>query len=82
MAFCRQSFLILFALILGGGISFAASATKEQRAYAAAMGAFQDGMWNRAEIGFDWDLAKISGFHQRAGSGAEAGAGGNSNRGN
>src|SRR5277367_1153249 len=53
MAFLRQSFLILFALILGGGISFAANSKKEQRAYAAAVSAFQDGMWNRAEIEFD-----------------------------
>jgi TolA-binding protein len=52
MVFLRQSFLILFALILGGEISFAASSTKEQTAYAAAVSAFQDGMWNRAETEF------------------------------
>jgi TolA-binding protein len=52
MAFRRQPFLILFALILGGGQIFAAGATKEQRAYAAAVSAFQDEMWNRAEMEF------------------------------
>ena len=52
MAFLRQSFLILCALVLGGGQIFAASAAKEERAYAAAVGAFQDGMWSRAETEF------------------------------
>jgi TolA-binding protein len=52
MFFLRQSFLILFALILGGGQIFAAGPTKEQRAYAAAVGAFQGGMWSRAETEF------------------------------
>jgi len=36
-------------LALGGELSFAAGSKKEERAYAAAMGAFQDGLWNRAE---------------------------------
>jgi outer membrane protein assembly factor BamD (BamD/ComL family) len=52
MALLRQSFLILFALILSVGQVFATSVTKEQRAYAAAVSAFQDGMWNRAETEF------------------------------
>ncbi|HSY75201.1 MAG TPA: tetratricopeptide repeat protein [Dongiaceae bacterium] len=52
MAFLRQSFFILFALILSGGQIFAASATKEQRAYAAAVSTFQDEMWGRAETEF------------------------------
>jgi TolA-binding protein len=53
MIFQWRWILILPALILSGEISFAASATKEQRAYAAAVSAFQDGMWNRAETEFD-----------------------------
>src|SRR5476649_1515459 len=53
MAFLRQSFLILFALVLGGGQIIAASSAKERLAYAAAVGAFQDGMWSRAETEFD-----------------------------
>ncbi|HEY5298984.1 MAG TPA: tetratricopeptide repeat protein [Verrucomicrobiae bacterium] len=52
MAFLRRSFLILFALVLGGGHIFAASASKEQRAYASAVAAFQNGMWNLAETEF------------------------------
>jgi outer membrane protein assembly factor BamD (BamD/ComL family) len=53
MAFLRQRVLILFALVLGGEISFAASLTKEQRTYAAAVSAFQGEMWGRAETEFD-----------------------------
>jgi TolA-binding protein len=49
MVFSRRWILILFALVLGGGISFAASAAKEQRDFAAAIGAFTDGMYSRAE---------------------------------
>jgi TolA-binding protein len=52
MAFLRQSFLILFALVLGGEISSAAGARDEGRDFAAAVSAFQDGMWNRAETEF------------------------------
>jgi TolA-binding protein len=52
MVFLRQSFLILFTLILSDGQIFAASAAKEQRAYAAAVSAFQDEMWSRAETEF------------------------------
>jgi TolA-binding protein len=52
MVFLRQSFLVLFALVLSGGQIFAASAAREQRAYAAAVSAFQDEMWSRAETGF------------------------------
>ncbi|MFZ0829222.1 MAG: tetratricopeptide repeat protein [Verrucomicrobiia bacterium] len=51
MAFHRQWLLICFALLLSGGQLFAAS-TKEDRAYAAAISAFQDGMWSRAETEF------------------------------
>jgi len=57
MAFLRQWLLVLLALILSGGPLFAAS-TKEQRAYAAAMAAFQDEMWNRAETEFAQFLQK------------------------
>jgi TolA-binding protein len=53
MAFLWQSFLILFALVLSGGQIFAASATKEQRDFAAAVGAFNDSMYPRAETEFD-----------------------------
>ncbi len=51
MAFLRQLFLIVFALVLGGGQLFAASG-RENRDYAAAAGAFQDGMYDRAETAF------------------------------
>jgi outer membrane protein assembly factor BamD (BamD/ComL family) len=52
MAFCWRWLLILFALILSGEISFAANGAKEQSAYAAAVSAFQDEMWNRSETEF------------------------------
>jgi TolA-binding protein len=51
MAFRWQWLLILLALSTGGERSFAASA-REDRAYAAAISAFQDGMWSRAETAF------------------------------
>src|SRR5208283_2945076 len=51
MAFRWQWLLILFVLSPGGERGFAASA-REDRAYAAAVSAFQDGMWNRAETEF------------------------------
>jgi len=51
MAFPWRWLLILFALVLSSGQLFAAS-TKEQRAYAAAVAAFQDEMWGRAETEF------------------------------
>lgn len=51
MAFLRQWLLILFALVLGGGQIFAASA-RENRDYAAAAAAFQDEMYGRAEAAF------------------------------
>jgi TolA-binding protein len=51
MAFLRRWLLIGFTLVLGGGQVFAASA-REDRAYAAAVAAFQDGMWSRAETEF------------------------------
>ncbi len=51
MAFYRRWLLILFALILSGGPLLAAG-TKEQRAYAVAVTAFQDEMWGRAEAEF------------------------------
>jgi TolA-binding protein len=53
VAYLRQSFLILFALILSGEIAFAASSAKERSAYAAAVGAFNDRMYPRAEAEFD-----------------------------
>jgi outer membrane protein assembly factor BamD (BamD/ComL family) len=51
MAFRWRWLLILLALSTGGERSFAASA-REDRAYAAAVTAFQDGMWSRAETEF------------------------------
>src|SRR5208283_2299564 len=51
MAFSWQWLLILFVMSPGGERGFAASA-REDRAYAAAVSAFQDGMWNRAETEF------------------------------
>jgi TolA-binding protein len=47
MSFCRRWLLILSALVLGGGQLFAA--TREQRAYAAAVASFQEEIWDRAE---------------------------------
>ena len=52
MVFLRQSLLILSALVLGGGQLIAAGA-RANRDFAAAAGAFQDGMWNRAETEFE-----------------------------
>ncbi|HVU09055.1 MAG TPA: tetratricopeptide repeat protein [Verrucomicrobiae bacterium] len=52
MVFGRQIILIFFALIFGGKAVFAAEGSKEERAYAAAIAAFQDAMWNRAETEF------------------------------
>jgi TolA-binding protein len=52
MAFRWQWLLILLALLPGGeGRSFAASG-RENRAYNAALSAFQDAMWSRAETEF------------------------------
>ena len=51
MAFLRQWLLILFALVLGGGQIIAAGG-RENRDYAAAAAAFQDGMYSRAETAF------------------------------
>jgi TolA-binding protein len=51
MAFRWRWLLILFALILGSG-PVSAAGSKEQRAYAAAVTAFQDEMWGRAETEF------------------------------
>ena len=51
MAFRWRWLLILFALILSGE-QLSAASSKEQRAYAAAVTAFQDEMWGRAEMEF------------------------------
>ena len=51
MALLRRWLLILSALIVGGGQLFAAS--REDRAYATAVTAFQDAVWDRAESAFD-----------------------------
>jgi len=51
MFWARRWLLIIFALVLGGGQILLAS-TREERAYAAAASAFQDGMWSRAEVEF------------------------------
>jgi TolA-binding protein len=68
MAFRWQWLLILLALSTGGGRSFAAT-TQEDRAYAAAVTAFQDGMWSRAETAF----AKFVQKYPDSGRVAEAG---------
>ena len=57
MFFLRRWLLILFALILGGGQVFAAG-SRESRAYAAAVGAFHDELWSRAETEFDQFIQK------------------------
>src|ERR1039457_7186517 len=49
MVLFRRWFLIWFALVLGGGQLFAA--TREERAYAAALAAFNDKFYDRAEAG-------------------------------
>jgi TolA-binding protein len=59
MFFRRQILLIFFVLILSCGNLFAASETKEQQAYAAAVAAFQDEIWNRAETEFDQFVKKF-----------------------
>ena len=51
MFFLRRWLLILSALVLASGQICSAS-SRENRAYAAAAAAFQDGMYNRAETGF------------------------------
>lgn len=51
MAFCRHWLLILSLLVLGGGPVFAA-ASREDRAYAAAVAALNDGIYDRAETQF------------------------------
>ncbi|HTY88854.1 MAG TPA: tetratricopeptide repeat protein [Candidatus Acidoferrum sp.] len=51
MAFRWQWLLVGALCWLAGENSFAAG-TREDRAYAAAVTAFQDGMWSRAETGF------------------------------
>ena len=48
MVFFQRWLLILSVLVLGGGQLLAAG-SREDRAYAAAAGAFQDQLWNRAE---------------------------------
>jgi len=53
MAILRQWLLIWFALILSSEISFAAGTAKERSDYAAAMGAFNDRMYPRAEAEFN-----------------------------
>ena len=51
MVFLLRWLLLAFAFTVVGGQVFAAS-SRENRAYAAAVGAFQDGMWSRAEAEF------------------------------
>ena len=51
MAFRWRWLLVLFALILSGE-QLSAASTKEQRAYAAAVAAFKNEMWGRAETEF------------------------------
>jgi TolA-binding protein len=65
MAFRWQWLLILLALSTGGERSFAAT-TREDRAYAAAVTAFQDGMWSRAETEFAQFVQKYPDSGRRA----------------
>ena len=58
MAFRWRWLLVLFALVLSGEPLHAAG-TKEQRAYAAAVTAFQDEMWGRAETEFAQFIEKF-----------------------
>jgi TolA-binding protein len=58
MAFLRRCFLIVVALVFCGGQIFAAGGAKEQHAYAAAVNAFQDGIYPRAETEFAQFLQK------------------------
>lgn len=51
MVFCRQWLLILFLLVLGGESVFAAD-SREERAFAVAVAAFHDGIYDRAEGAF------------------------------
>jgi TolA-binding protein len=67
MAFRWQWLLILLALSTGGERSFAASA-REDRAYAAAISAFQDGMWGRAETEFAQFVQKYPKSDRTAGA--------------
>ena len=67
MASCRQWLLIGFALVLGGGQLFAAT-TREDRAYAAAVSAFRDGIWNRAETEFAKFIQKYPASDRVAGA--------------
>ena len=52
MAFRWRWLWLLILIGLAGERCFAAGA-REDRAYAAAVGAFQDGLWSRAESGFE-----------------------------
>ena len=67
MLFPRHWFLILLALALGGGRVLGAN-TREERDFAAAANAFQDGMWSRAEVEF----AQFAGKYPESGRVAEA----------
>ncbi|HUA67961.1 MAG TPA: tetratricopeptide repeat protein [Candidatus Saccharimonadales bacterium] len=51
MFWVRRWLVLVFALVLSGGQILVAS-TREERAFAAAASAFQDGMWSRAEVEF------------------------------
>lgn len=52
--------MVLSLLVLGGGQLFA-DASREERAYAAAVDAFQDEMWNRAESQLEQFVKKYPG---------------------
>lgn len=55
-------------LVCSGGWGFAAGSAKEEREYAAAAAAFQDGLWSRAEMGF----ARFSASYPASAHGGEA----------
>ena len=63
MAFCRQWFLILSLLVLGGAPVMAAP-TREERAYAAATERFNVGIYDQAETEFAQFIVKYPGSPQ------------------
>ena len=64
MRFLRRWLLIFSALALGGGQLFAAS--REDRAYSAAVAAFQDEVWDRADTEFGQFLDRFPKSGHRA----------------
>jgi TolA-binding protein len=66
MAYCRQTLLILFALVFGAGQLGAAS--RMEKAYTSAVAAFNDGIYDRAEA----ELTRFIEDYKNSGYVAEA----------